>query len=186
MRHRPAVRGLLCPRRVSCAALLLALSLSSVSATEVRHYVEFLARSNKNGVGHSFVQIGAIRGEGDARPDVTVGLYPANFPRADAKSLMNARGRVMQTSDDTRTGASASFRVIVSEKSYRLAITHARRVTRDWRRYDLATENCNTLLFEFADRLGFKVARHTMDLSINVVRNIEAADDGRTRASWRP
>jgi hypothetical protein len=150
------------------------------------HYIEFLARPTSCLVGHSFVQIGTVTRKGSLRPDVTLGLYPALYPRMDREALVNASGRLMKTPADTRDQATVRYRIDVSEATYRKAMAHARRISTEWRRYDLVTENCNKVLFEFADRLGLEVRRDMMDLPGNIVSHLEIANGGRTRASWRP
>ncbi len=74
----------------------------------------------------------------------------------------------------------------MSESTYLKALAHAQRMTADWHRYDLATENCNTLIFEFADRLGLEVRHDMLDLPANIVRGLKENNGGRSRASWRP
>jgi hypothetical protein len=150
------------------------------------HYIEFLARPTSCLVGHSFVQIGTVTRKGSLRPDVTLGLYPALYPRMDREALVNASGRLMKTPADTRNQATVRYRIDVSEATYRKAMAHARRISVEWRRYDLLSENCNKVLFEFADRLGLEVRRDMMDLPGNIVSHLEIANGGRTRASWRP
>jgi Domain of unknown function (DUF4105) len=149
-------------------------------------YIEFLARPSCCIVGHSFVQIGTVRRDGTGRADKTIGLYPARYPRSDRAALIDAPGKIMRTTADTRESATARYRVGVSEHTYRKALAHARRMTAEWRRYDLATENCNKVLFEFAERLGLDVSRDMLELPANIVRGMEQSNDGRSRASWRP
>jgi Domain of unknown function (DUF4105) len=149
-------------------------------------YVEFLARPSSYIAGHSFVQIGTIARDGSVRVDRTIGLYPARYPHTDSAALNDAPGKIMKTPSDLRVRTTARYRIDVSESTYREALAHAQRITAAWHRYDLATENCNKVIFEFADRLGLEVRRDMLDLPANVVRALKQSNGGRTRASWRP
>ena len=121
---------------------------------------------------------GQSRGAEHSRADATIGLYPAAYPRTDRAALFNAPGKIMKTPADRREQATARYRVDVSEATYAKALAHARRMSADWRRYDLATENCNKVVFEFADRLGLEVRRDMLDLPANIVRGM------RRRQRW--
>jgi hypothetical protein len=167
------------------ASLLLPTSAGHGQPPATR-YIEFLVRPSSCVVGHSFVQIGTVTRGGALRADVTIGLYPAAYPRTDRAALVNAPGRIMKTAADRRERATARYLVTVSDTTYAKALDHARRIAKDWRRYDLATENCNKVLFEFADRLGLDVRHDMLDLPANIVRGMVSSNGGRSRASWRP
>ena len=178
--------------RFLCISMTLAVGATlPVSAQTARpdrptRYVEFLARPTSCLVGHSFVQIGTMTRDGAMRADVTLGLYPAHYPHMDVDALINAPGRIARTSADTRARATARYQLAVSEATYRKALSHGRHMAAKWRRYDLTTENCNAVLFEFADRLGLNVRRDMMDLPANIVSHMQMINGGRSRASWRP
>lgn len=175
----------------TCIASSLALCVSSpavsqpVRAEKPARYIEFLARPTSCLVGHSFVQIGSVARDGSMRADATLGLYPSRYPRMDVEALVNAPGRITQTPADTRDRATARYRLDVSEVTYRKALAHGQRLRAEWRRYDLISENCNKVLFEFADRLGLDTRRDMMDLPANVVSHLKVVNGGRSRASWR-
>ncbi len=173
---------------IVCLVVVLVFAASSVLAGQgpAPRYIEFLARPSSCIVGHSFVQIGTVTRDGAVRVDKTIALYPARYPRTDGAALLNAPGRIMKTTADIRERASARYRVGVSEGTYQKALAHARRMSAEWRRYDLMTENCNSVLFEFAERLGLEVRRDMLDLPANIVRGMEYSNGGRSRASWRP
>ncbi len=175
--------------RMSCVAITLSsLLVPQAAADQGTHarYIAFFARPSSVVVGHSFVEISTGAKDGTTRADATIGLYPARYPRMDAEALVNAPGKIMKTADDRRDRATASFSVAVSEATYRKALAHVGYLRSTWRRYDLATENCNALVFEFADRLGLEFKRDMLDLPENIVRGMASSNDGRFRASWRP
>lgn len=171
---------------MAVSASIVVLANGADGRTRAKRYVEFLARPSTCVVGHGFVQIGTLHPDGAPCPDATVGLYPAAYPRSDVAAIFRARGQLMKTPDDDRMPVSARYRLEVSEGTYHKALAHAQTMKATWRTYDLLTENCNAVLFEFAERLGLAVKRDMTDLPVNIVRGIEAGNTGRARASWRP
>ena len=143
------------------------------------YYVDFLARPTQY-FGHSYIQIGSVDRDGRGHPAATVGFYPKTV-----KTVFNAPGFVGATARDLKAKPSVRYRVAVSERTYRKTAAMFGALPRAWRRYDLVGRNCNHMVGHVAGRLGLAVPGEPSDLPESYVRAMQAANGGRSRASWR-
>lgn len=150
------------------------------------YFIEFLARPTEFGVDHAFVQIGRTGADGRDRIASTIAFFPLAYPNIDLTSpLFDTIGSVRTVPEDHAANASVRHRVEVDAATHAKAIAHGERMRRSWRYYDLATRNCNAVIFEYADRLGLAVPRAPADLSANLIRKMSELNGERRRVGWR-
>jgi len=156
------------------------------ASTGTGFYIDFLARPTEYAVDHAFVQIGRTALDGRDLSSTTIAFFPAGYPDIRLTTpLFRTFGNIRSVPEDRPPNASARFRVWVDERVYGKALAHGAWMRRRWRHYDLITRNCNSVLFEYADRLGLNVPKWQIEGSSNLVRAMGDSNPPRLRRAWK-
>src|SRR6476660_155295 len=126
-------------------------------------YVEFRARDEADGFGHSYVTLGSIDTSGGMHQTVVVGFVPKS---ADddrwSKFGLPVTGLVGATRSDFASRPRVRFRVVISRTQYFRVLQEIRNRRRTWTTYELVLRNCNN----FAGQIAITVGLHAPMLTI--------------------
>jgi hypothetical protein len=129
----------------------------AVSAAATAFYIEFRARAEAGGYGHSYVTLGEIDASGAARQTIVAGFVPdgADSDRWSKVGLPVA-GAVGVTRSDLAGRHHARFRVAISRAQYVRVVQTIHDLRRTWRVYELILRNCNSFAGRLAGALGLR------------------------------
>jgi hypothetical protein len=127
------------------------------SATATAFYIEFRAREEAGGHGHSYVTLGEIDTSGAARQTIVAGFLPDG---ADSdrwgKVGVPVAGTVGITRSDIAGRHHARFRVAISRAQYFGVVRKIQHLRRTWRMYELLLRNCNSFAGQIAGAVGLR------------------------------
>ena len=134
-------------------------------------YVEFRARSEIGGVGHSYITLGTIVATGEVQESVVAGFMPKS---ADddywAQFGIRVTGLVgVVRSDFSRRSADARFRIAISRVQYRRAVEMIYRLQKTWAAYNFLTQNCNNFVAEIANSLDLRTPMITVQYPVDYI-----------------
>jgi hypothetical protein len=120
-------------------------------------YVEFRARDEADGFGHSYVTLGSTDISGRMQQTVVVGFLPKS---ADDDRLskfgLPVTGFVGATRSDFAGRPRVRFRVVISRTQYFRVLREIRNLRRTWTTYQLALRNCNAFAGQIAITVGLQ------------------------------
>jgi hypothetical protein len=120
-------------------------------------YVEFRARDEAGGFGHSYVTLGIIDASGQVRQTVVAGFMP-NGMRDDFWSQFGipVAGVVGVTRSDLVRRPNVRFRIAISKANYYRIVSRILEMRRTWTTYELLLINCNRFVSEVASAAGLR------------------------------
>ena len=129
----------------------------AVPADASSFYLEFRARNEVGGYGHSYVTLGTIDASGQGHQTVVVGFMPRS---ADdeywSKFGLPVTGLIGVTRSDLLRRPDASFRIALNKATYRRVVSEIRAFRRTWTQYELVVHNCNSFVSEIASSVGLQ------------------------------
>jgi hypothetical protein len=145
-------------------------------STEARSfYLEFRARNEVGGYGHSYVTLGTIDGIGRMRETVVVGFMPKS---ADDDYWSNfgvpVTGLVGVSRSDFTPRPDVRFRIAVSKGTYFRTLNKIRGMRNTWTMYDLLVHNCNNFVSEIASSVTLRTPMLTAEYPVNYVAELRA------------
>jgi hypothetical protein len=147
----------------------------AVPAEARTFYLEFRARNEVRGFGHSYVTLGTIDGTGEVHETVVVGFMPKSADD-DHWSKFGApvTGWVgVARSDFTRQPA-ARFRISISKAGYFRVLNKIRSLRSTWTRYEILVRNCNNFLSEIASSVALRTPLITARYPVHYLAELRA------------
>src|SRR5262249_14310315 len=147
----------------------------SASVAATAFYIEFRARDEADGYGHSYVTLGEIDASGTARQTIVAGFVPdgADSDRW-SKSGLPVAGAVGITRSDIAGPHHARFRVAISRAQYFRTVQTIRHLHRTWRVYELLLRNCNSFAGRIAGSLGLRTPLLTAQYPVRYVAELRS------------
>ena len=179
---------------VGCMVLLLAATASAGSGYEVTHpphtvaapkdaqlfYLEFRARDEADGFGHSYVTLGAIDASNHAHQTLVAGFVPRS---ADddywSKFGLPVTGLIGVTRSDLFRQPDARFRILINKATYLRVIATIRKLEHTWTGYELILHNCNSFVGEVARSVGLQAPLITAQYPVHYVAELRALNSHR-------
>jgi hypothetical protein len=129
----------------------------AASAGATAFYMEFRAREEADGFGHSYVTLGEMDAGGATRQTIVAGFLPdgADSDRWSKVGLPVA-GSVGVTRSDLAGQHHARFRVPISRAQYVRVVQKIRHLRRTWTMYELLLRNCNSFVGRVAGAVGLR------------------------------
>jgi hypothetical protein len=138
-------------------------------------YVEFRAREEIGGYGHSYITLGAINSIGEVRETVVAGFMPKS---ADddywSQFGLPVTGSVGVVRSDVIRRPDTRFRIAVSKPKYDRILSEINRLRRTWTTYELLVQNCNSFVGHMADAIDLRTPLLTAQYPVNYVAELRA------------
>jgi hypothetical protein len=138
-------------------------------------YVEFRARDEAGGLGHSYITLGTIDSMGEARETIVAGFMPKS---ADDDYLSQfgipVTGSVGVVRSDLIRRPDIRFRIAVSEVKYDRIVSEIYRLRRTWTTYELLVQNCNTFVSHIAELIDLRTPLLTAQFPVYYVAELRA------------
>src|SRR5262245_2069150 len=146
------------------------------SAADARSfYLEFRARNEAGGFGHSYVTLGTVDANGQGHQTVVVGFMPRS---ADdeywSKFGLPVTGLLGVTRSDLVRRPDARFRIAINKATYLRLVSEVRSLRRTWTQYELVVHNCNNFLSEIAGSVGLRTPLITAQYPVAYVSELQA------------
>jgi len=138
-------------------------------------YLEFRARNEADGFGHSYVTLGTTDANGQGHQTVVVGFMPRS---ADddywSKYGLPVAGLVGVTRSDLLRRPDARFRIALNKATYFRVVREIRGLRKTWTQYELVVHNCNNFVSEIASSVGLRTPLITAQYPISYVADLRA------------
>ena len=138
-------------------------------------YLEFRARNEVGGFGHSYIALGTVDAGGHGHQTVVVGFMPKS---ADddywSKFGLPVSGIVGATRSDLLRRADARFRIAINEPMYLRLVSKVRALSRTWTQYELVIHNCNAFVNEIARSVGLRTPLLTAQYPVGYISELHA------------
>lgn len=143
-------------------------------------YLEFRARDEVGGFGHSYVALGAIDASNHAHQTVVAGFMPRS---ADddywSKFGLPVTGLVGVTRSDLLRRPDLRFRISLDEAAYVRVMRTIRSLGDAWTGYELVVHNCNSFVSEIANSVGLRAPAITAQYPVHYVAELRALNPNR-------
>ena len=147
----------------------------AITADARSFYLEFRARNEVGGFGHSYITLGTVDASGQGRQTVVVGFMPRS---ADddywSKFGLPVTGMLGVTRSDLQRRPDAQFRIAVKESTYLRLVSKVRSLRRTWIQYELVVHNCNNFVSEIASSVGLRTPLITAQYPVGYVTELRA------------
>src|SRR5262245_6144215 len=138
-------------------------------------YLEFRARNEADGFGHSYVTLGTTDANGQGHQTVVVGFMPRS---ADddywSKFGLPVTGLVGVTRSDLLRRPDARFRIALGKATYFRVVSKIRALRGTWTHYELVVHNCNSFVAEIAGSVGLLTPALAAQYPVDYVRELHA------------
>src|SRR5262245_772715 len=147
----------------------------AVTADARSFYLEFRARNEAGGFGHSYVVLGTIDASGQGHQTVVVGFMPRS---ADddywSKFGLPVTGLLGVTRSDLLRRPDARFRIALNKLTYFRVVREIRGLRKTWTHYELVVHNCNSFVGEVAGSVGLRTPLITAQYPVSYVADLRA------------
>ena len=147
----------------------------AITAEARSFYLEFRARNEVGGFGHSYITLGTVNASGQGRQTVVVGFMPRS---ADddywSKLGLPVTGMLGVTRSDLQGRPDARFQIAVKESTYLRIVSKVRSLRRIWTKYELVVHNCNNFVGEIAASVGLRTPLITAQYPVGYVAELRA------------
>ena len=184
MAHLAPILSLITAVLLSCQAVATASAhyeraypprILAASAAATVFYMEFRAREEAGGYGHSYVTLGEIDASGGTRQTIVAGFLPAGVDSDRwSKVGLPVAGTVGVTRSDIAGQHHARFRVPISRVQYFRVMQYIRHLRRTWTRYELLLRNCNGFVGQIAGSVGLRTPMLTAQYPIRYVAELRS------------
>ena len=152
----------------------------AVAADARSFYLEFRARNEVGGFGHSYITLGTVDASGQGRQTVVVGFTP--WSAADdywSKFGLPVTGFVGLARSDLLRQPDASFRIVLSKPNYFRVLNKILSLRHTWTSYELVIHNRNGFVSEIATSLGLRIPVVTAQYPVRYVAELRALNSHR-------
>jgi hypothetical protein len=147
----------------------------AVAADARSFYLEFRARNEVGGFGHSYIALGTVNASGQRRQTVVVGFMPRSTDDDYwSKFGLPVTGRLGVTRSDLLRRPDARFQIAVNESTYLRLVGKVRSLRRTWTQYELVIHNCNNFVSEIASSVGLRTPLLTAQYPVGYVTELRA------------
>jgi hypothetical protein len=139
------------------------------------YFVEFRARDEVGGFGHSYVTLGAVEATGTVRETVVAGFMPKSA--ADdywGRFGMPVTGLVGVVRSDFARRPDARFRITIGKSTYHRVMGKISQLRRTWTTYELLVQNCNNFVGQIAESAGLRTPMITAQYPVRYVAELRA------------
>ena len=147
----------------------------AITADARSFHLEFRARNEVGGFGHSYVTLGTVDTSGQRHQTLVVGFMPRS---ADddywSKFGLPVSGTVGVTRSDLLRRPDARFRIAINEPTYLRLVSKVRNLRRTWTQYELVVHNCNNFVSEIASSIGLRAPLITAQYPVGYVTELHA------------
>lgn len=147
----------------------------AITADPRSFYLEFRARNEVGGFGHSYITLGTVDASGQRRQTVVVGFMPRSADDDyQSKFGLPVTGMLGVTRSDLLRRPDARFRIAVNESTYLRLVSKVRSLRRTWTQYELVVHNCNSFVSEIASSVGLHTPLITAQHPVGYVTELRA------------
>ena len=143
-------------------------------------YLEFRARNEVAGFGHSYVTLGAIDASNQGHQTFVAGFVPRS---ADddywSKFGLPVTGLIGVTRSDLLRQPDARFRILINKATYLRVIATIRELGHTWTGYELVLHNCNSFVGEVARSVGLQAPLITAQYPVHYVAELRSLNSHR-------
>jgi hypothetical protein len=149
--------------------------IMAVTAEVRSFYLEFRARADDGGFGHSYVVLGTVEATGEVRETVVAGFMSkgADDDYWDQFGIPVTGTVGVVRLDFTRRPA-ARFRIVVSKVEYYRVVREIYRLRKTWTTYELLLQNCNNFVGQIAASVGLRTPLVTAQYPVRYVTELRA------------
>jgi hypothetical protein len=145
----------------------------AITADARSFYLEFRARNEVGGFGHSYITLGTVDASGQTRQTVVVGFMPRSADDDyQSKFGLPVTGMLGVTRSDLLRRPDARFRIAVNEAMYLRLVSKVRSLRRTWTQYELVVHNCNSFVSEIASSVGLRTPLITAQYPVGYVTEL--------------
>ena len=138
-------------------------------------YIEFRARNEVGGFGHSFVTLGTIDASGHLRRTIVVGFMPKSGDDEYWSQFgLPVAGLVGVTRSDVVRRPDVRFRVAISRAKYQLVVNSISSLRNSWTSYELLVRNCNNFVNQIAHSIGLRTPIITAQYPVSYLSELQA------------
>jgi hypothetical protein len=138
-------------------------------------YLEFRARNEVGGFGHSYVTLGSIAASGQEHQTVVVGFMPKSANDDYwSKFGLPVTGLVGVSRSDLLRRPDTRFRIVLDRATYFRVVSEIRSLRKTWTQYELVVQNCNNFASEIASSVGLRTPLITAQYPISYVTELRA------------
>jgi len=138
-------------------------------------YIEFRARNEVGGFGHSFVTLGTIDAFGHLRRTIVVGFMPKSSDDDYWSQFgLPVAGSVGVTRSDLVRRPDVRFRVAISRAKYQLVVNSISSLRNSWTSYELLVRNCNNFVNQIAHSIGLRTPIITAQYPVSYLSELQA------------
>ena len=138
-------------------------------------YIEFRARNEVGGFGHSFVTLGTIDAFGHLRRTIVVGFMPKSSDDDYWSQFgLPVAGLVGVTRSDLVRRPDVRFRVAISRAKYQLVVNSISSLRNSWTSYELLVRNCNNFVNQIAHSIGLRTPIITAQYPVSYLSELQA------------
>ena len=144
------------------------------AATDARlFYVEFRAREEAGGFGHSYITLGIVGLNGETRQTVVAGFMPMSMIDDYWSQFgLPVTGVVGVVRSDIVRRPDARFRIAISKANYYRIVSRIQDMRRTWSTYELLLSNCNSFVSEVASTAGLRAPLLAAQLPVAYVSEL--------------
>lgn len=143
-------------------------------------FVEFRARKEVGGFGHSYLLLGSINSSGVARVTVIAGFMPKGLDDDRWSRLgLPVNGIVGVTRSDLVRKPVARIRLNVNEATYHRFVAQVLSLRKTWGTYEVLLRNCNSFVGEVASAGGLRVPILSAQLPVMYIEELRQLNGSR-------
>ena len=145
------------------------------SAHAKAYYIEFRARDEVGGYGHSYVTLGTVDETGRGQETVVAGFMPKASKDDHWSQLgLPVTGTIGVVRSDLVRRPVVRFRVAITKATYYHAVNRIYRLRTSWKTYGLLGPNCNSFVGDVADSIGLRTPIMTAQYPVHYVSELRA------------
>jgi hypothetical protein len=145
----------------------------TVTTDATSFYIEFRARNQVGGFGHSYVTLGTIDALGHLRQTVVAGFTPKSADDDHwGRLAIPVTGSVGVTRSDFFRRPDILFRVAISKARYHFVVGRIYSLRKTWTTYALLGRNCNDFTSEIAQSIGLRTPVITTQYSVGYLSEL--------------
>ena len=149
--------------------------IADVTEEAKSFYIEFQARNEVGGFGHSFVTLGTIDAFGHLRRTIVVGFMPKSGDDEYWSQFgLPVAGSVGVTRSDFVRHPDVRFRVAISRAKYQLVVNSISSLRNSWTSYELLVRNCNNFVNQIAHSIGLRTPIITAQYPVSYLSELQA------------
>jgi hypothetical protein len=148
--------------------------IAEVTAEAKSFYIEFRARNETSGFGHSFVVLGTIDAIGHLRETIVIGFMPKKVDDDYWSQFgVPVAGSVGVTRSDLVQRPDVRFRLTISRAKYYLVAKSIPRLRNNWTTYELLVHNCNNFVNQIAQSIGLRTPMITAQYPVDYLSELQ-------------